>query len=397
MREVTRPMRGEVTVRAQCLMPERLLERAMAQGARFCNVRRDGAHGLVVDCDAASARVLLNQCERYRLDAELVSRRGRSALAAYARRRATLPVGLLVAAALCWLFLSRIWLVDVAFTGDAAALGDRDALLSALSDMGVRPGIARGANLEGLSKRLRAGSDGYGYVGMRLQGVRLLVEAAPEVPSPPLYDVAAARDLVASRDGIVLSAVARSGELCVQPGDAVRRGQLLIRGEEKAGDDATEPVAALGEVVVRTWFEGEASLPLSETRVAPTGRTSASTCLKTPWFSRTITEGESFADQVCEAELLPIGGLFLPVAIERVTRREVVRERVSKDESVVKAHLQALATADAAQKLSREGPEDFSILRRWVDFDRAGDTMRARAVIEVSADAAATREMIKDY
>ena len=42
MREVTRPMRGEVVVRAECLLPEKLLERALCEGARFDALRRDG-------------------------------------------------------------------------------------------------------------------------------------------------------------------------------------------------------------------------------------------------------------------------------------------------------------------------------------------------------------------
>ena len=112
-------MRGELTVRAECLMPERLLERALAKGARFSAVRRDGARGLIVECDSASAEILLNECARFHIDARVLARRGRSALRGFARRRATLPAGLAVFAALCWLFLGRIWVIDVAFSGEA--------------------------------------------------------------------------------------------------------------------------------------------------------------------------------------------------------------------------------------------------------------------------------------
>lgn len=390
-------MRGEVAVRVACLLPERLLERALKRGARFDRVCADGDRDLVVECDAASARILTEVCARYRLDAKVVARRGRSALAAYARRRATLPVGLLVAAALCWLFLGRIWLIDIAFVGDAAALGDRGALAQALSDAGVAPGMRRDVDLGALEKRLQAEAGSCASIGARLRGVRLLIEAEPEIPSPPLYDVAAARDLVADRDGIVISAVARAGELCVQPGDAVRRGQLLIRGEEKAGAEEVQPIAALGEVVVRAWFTGEATLPTRETRTLYTGRTATASRLRTPWRSWPITEGEAFADEIRHTETLPVGGLFLPVAVERETRREVARRQAALDERALRAQLEALAMADAARRLSDEGPATYQVLRRWVDIAPAGgDALRARAVIEISVNAAVTREALAD-
>lgn len=387
-------MRGDVTVRAECLMPEKLLERALRQGARFGSVRREGAHALIAECDERSAAILLDLCERFRIPARALDRRGRSALRERAKRRATLPIGLALCVVLCWLFLSRVWLVEVAFSGEAAGLGDAQALLDLARERGIRPGISRQVDLDALGKELQAEAGDYSYVGARLRGIRLVIEAVPEVPSPPLYDVDAARDLVSDRDGIVLSAVARSGELCVQPGDAVRRGQLLIRGEELEAKDATRPIAALGEVIVRAWFTGEASLPLVEKQERFTGRSSASSRLVTPWFSLALADGETYAGQREEAQYLPIGGLFVPIEIKRVTRREVQALEVALDEDAFRDRLSPLAFADAALRLSRDGPADCEVLRRWVDFERQGGRLVARAVIEISADAATTRDAL---
>ncbi len=375
-------------------MPEKLLERALARGARFGSVRREGAHALIAECDESSAAILLDLCERFRVPAQTLDRRGRSALRERARRRATLPVGLALCVVLCWLFLSRVWLVDVAFSGEAAGLGDAKALLELARERGVRPGVSRQIDLDALSKALQAEAGDYSYVGAHLRGIRLVIEAVPEVPSPPLYDVDAARDLVSDRDGIVLSAVARSGELCVQPGDAVRRGQLLIRGEELEAKDATRPIAALGEVIVRAWFTGEASLPLFENQARFTGRSSISSRLVTPWFSLALADGETYAEQCEETEYLPIGGLFVPIEIERVTRREVQTREAALDSDRLREELAPLAFADAAMNLSRDGPADCEVLRRWIDFERRGGKLVARAVIEISADAATTRDAL---
>lgn len=387
-------MMRELTVRVECLTPEKLLERALSKGARFSLVRRDGPRGLVVECDAVSAEVLLDTCARYRIDARVLARRGRSALSQFLRRRATLPVGLMVFAALCWLFLGRVWIVETVFSGEAARLGNIAALQSAVRAAGVRVGMPRDLDLKALEQALAADAGDYSYVGAHLRGVRLVIEAVPEVPAPPVYDVSAARDLVADRDGVVISAVVRSGALCVQPGDAVRRGQLLIRGEEQATSEETRPIAALGEVIVRAWFTGEASMPLSETVARPTGRQSASLSLVTPWFHLPIESGEAYAEESLEAALLPVGGLFVPVGIERVTRREMQTHTVPRNDEALRRRLAPLALADAALKLCREGPESYEIRSRWVDCARVGDRLVARAVIEISADAAVTRDTL---
>ena len=46
-------MRGEVVLRVEYLMPEKLLERALNKGAAFREVRRDGPRALLIQCDAA--------------------------------------------------------------------------------------------------------------------------------------------------------------------------------------------------------------------------------------------------------------------------------------------------------------------------------------------------------
>ena len=388
-------MRDEVTVRVHCLMPGKLIDRATAQGARFDAVQLDGDCTLVVRCDAASARLLLALCRRFSLSAEVTRLRGVSALRRFAGQRATLAVGIAVAVALCALFLSRLWIVDIAFTGERAALGDPVALSRSLEALGIHPGSSRDIDTGLLAQRLLAEGDRYSYVGVRRQGVRLLVEAVPEAPAPALYDVEAARDLVCARDGIVVSAVVRSGILCVKPGDAVRRGQVLIRGEEQATSGETRPIAALGEVIVRGWFAGEVRLPLTRARTVDTGRRSTGARLAALGLQWPIAEAEIYPSQRVEREYLPIGGLFLPLEIQRVTHHETRRQDAAVPMEDLREQARALAMAEAQMALQREGPARYTPGRSWVDTSNNGASLVAKAVIEIQSDAAVTREALQ--
>ena len=379
----------------RCLMPEKLLERAIAMGASFDEVRRPDQRTLVLRCNAVSAGILRRLCERFSIPAQVICRGGVSALAEIASRRATLLLGLALCAAICVLFLGRIWLVDVAVDGEDA-LKSRTAICAYLEGLGIRPGASRDMDAELLARAIEAEVPGLSHVNVKLQGVRLLVDASEEEPVPGLYDIDAARDLVASRDGIVLSASARFGELCVQPGDAVYRGQLLIRGEERLTAEDTRPIAALGEVQVRAWFVGEAELPLRRTRENFTGRIQNSASLRIWRLDWPLYQAEGFASERVETVTLPIGRTFIPVEILRKRHQETEIVTENTDVGLIQDHLKRLAMASATLQLAKQDIHECEILRTWVDWEPKGNVLTARAVIEVRTDAAIPRDALYD-
>jgi similar to stage IV sporulation protein len=261
--------------------------------------------------------------------------------------------------------------------------------------MGIRPGISRRIDAGLIAQQLLAEDHRYSYVGAKLQGVRLLVEAVPEAPAPALYDVDAPRDLVCARDGIVVSAVVRSGALCVKPGDAVRRGQVLIRGEEQATQEQTRPIAALGEVIVRSWFSGEARLPLTQASTVDTGQWSTGAKLTVLGLEWPISRAKDYPSQRVKREYLPIGGLFLPLEIERVTNVETRRQETAVPADILQERAGALALADAQMSLHRSGPNQYTHGKSWVDYSNTGASLVAKAVIEIQSDAAVTREALQ--
>lgn len=389
-------MRTEVCLRIRGLMPEKLIERARALGVDFRSIEPLGDHEIVVGVGAADAEKLRSLCRRYAIPCEVVSRRGRSALREWLKRRWTLAFGLLIGLVACWAFLAHIWLIDIRFIGDNAQTGDARQVAAALLDLDIRPGISRVVDTKLLSEELTARCEGLSYVGVRAEGVRLLIEVAPESASPEVYALDDARDLYADRSGIVVSLNVESGTVCVRPGDTVRRGQVVIRGEERSADDATRSIAALGEVIVRAWFEGSAEGPLTAVKTEYTGRRASSSTLVTPWFSLPVTRSGGFGHEAVVTDTLPIGGLYLPVRIERVTRLETRERREKVDRAALEAKLSALALSDARCRLCAEGPEAYEITRSWTRVQRTGkDALRVSAVCEINTNTAVTIETLR--
>ena len=389
-------MNHDLRLRVEGAYPERLLQRCLTQGARFARVRRTGARTLILDTDERSAEIVLALCKRYGLNHRVLRHGGLSALLQGLRSRWTLALGLILCAALCWGFLSRIWIIDVAFTGPDAALGSASALRRCIAEQGMKPGMAASAvDAERLQKRLLAEAGDYSFIGVRVQGVRLLVEASPEVPAPEVYEISRARDLVAARDGVVESVTVHSGEASVKAGETVRMGQTLIRGEEDRSKEETNPVAALGEVIARCWYEGSAQAPLEKRIVTPTGRSETECCLALLGFSAPITECEGYASETLDEEILPVVGLFLPLEVVRTTHSEVEERRENVDEAALEATLTALARAELQAKLTAEGL-DYELAAAWEDVSRSDGMLRVRAVYEIFTDIAVSRGVLSE-
>jgi len=288
--------------------------------------------------------------------------------------------------------------VDVSFTGPRPDLGDKSAILSLLTQSGVSPGTPSGqidTNL--LQKQLFSQAGNYSFIGVRRQGIRLLVEAAPEVPSPETYQIAYARDLIAARDGIVESITVLAGSACVKPGDTVHAGQILIRGEEVVGvdsetrQDITVPVSALGEVVARCWYEGSAEGYIESTVSTRTGQKSTHVRLKLMQLSLPLLEGKSYPQQETDTQLLPIVGMFLPLELERITCHETRNAVQTIEPEQLQKRLELLARADALNALSDDGIQ-YQIASHWTDAQQIDNILRLRAVYEIYTDIATTRD-----
>ena len=385
-----------IRLRIEGRMLERLLARAMEQGAAFRRVTRDGERALTLDTGERGARVVRALCERHSLPVEEVRVTGLSALKRFCRRRWTLFPGLALCCALLLFYTQRVWLVDVAIVGERAAAFDEKQVYALLSELGVRPGmLTRDVDTDRLELTLSARSEEFSFVGARVQGVRLLVEVAPSLEAPEIYELEAARDLVAACDGVIVSVNAQSGVAAVKSGDTVRKGDVLIRGEERVSGDEVGGVAARGEVIARTWAEAEAEASTVRLERVYTGRERTGSVLRLLSWQFPLSPAEPFS--VCETavEQLPVGGLYLPLMIERTTYTEYELRAVERDAETVKAELSKHLFALLEANIAAQGANSLQIVDKWIDYSMIEEgSMRARAVLEVHRDIATTRDAL---
>lgn len=376
-------MARDVLLRMRGLMLEKFLARALEQGVQFWDVRRVTPREASFKASEQDARTLLQLAEQYKLDVSIVQHMGMARLRQAVRARWTMPLSVCAGLLLTSLFFGRLWLIE---------LPPDPALAQSLSAMGVQAGMPISSiDTRVIEQELYVQTGDYAFVGARIDGVRLKISAVRELPEPDIYALGEARDLVASDDCVLISIDAFSGEAVAKPGDTVRKGQLLIRGEEKVSDEATHGVCALGEAIGRSWITAESEAALTVTEQIPTGRVSLESELRLLTYAVPLLEGERFESEQTVVEQLPVGGLFLPLNIVRTRHEETRLEQKTLDAEALKQEITMLALENALVKV----PSNADIVDKWVDYSMIeGGKIRARAVVEVHRNVAVGRSAL---
>ncbi|MFR5854795.1 MAG: sporulation protein YqfD [Lachnospiraceae bacterium] len=145
-------------------------------------------------------------------------------------------------------------------------------------------------------------------------GMTLRVECTQGHPMPEL-DSGQPGDLVASRDGVVETIEVFAGTAAVRPGAVVRKGQVLIRGQERGRDETFNAVQARGSVTARCWRTVRVRVPLNQVKSWETGRETVVTQLCTPWFQFPAeTEKPEYLAMNLYESVQPVAGVFSRLA-----------------------------------------------------------------------------------
>ena len=386
-------LRRDIAVRIDCAMPDRLIRIATKDGVCIRRAERMDGRNMQIICREADAHRLLQICAQYHVNAKITGAAERVPMRAHIRRRWKLLIGMILCAALMILFLGRIWAIDIRVDGENPTDADRTRILEQCQCLNIHIGAAaRGADTDLLQKNIVAQLPNLKYAGVHREGIRLCIDARTETPAPETFEIEIARDIVAARDGIIVSVEADSGHACVQAGDAVRAGQALILGEEAISKEETAPVGASGRVLAKCWFEGRASGSLRAEVSHRTGSASRSTALEILNYTVPLTAGEPYARCEIERKSTPIGGMFIPLAMITETRYETESAIVQTDAEALQKKLAALARSEARSLITESGIADAHIADHWENIEIIGTDMHVHAVYEIITDIAVTRD-----
>jgi similar to stage IV sporulation protein len=177
------------------------------------------------------------------------------------RKRKGFLAGIIAFAVLIYLMTSIIWSIEV--TGNTKV--ETRVLIEQMNSLGIYRGAPkRFIDPKRLADTLMLNNRELSWVGVDIKGIRLHVAVKEGIEPPKVIDEDKPCNIVAKRDGIIISIQAKNGLAMVKNGDTVVKGQLLISGniESVYPEFGTKQVHVLGEVVARTWYEVKKEVPV---------------------------------------------------------------------------------------------------------------------------------------
>ncbi|MBQ7916024.1 MAG: sporulation protein YqfD [Firmicutes bacterium] len=166
----------------------------------------------------------------------------------YANRWGFLIGGLLALGMMIFLNC-YIWRIDI--KGNKS-ISDTQ-VLSRLTEVDLKQGSWKtGKDLEAAKNTLLLAYPEWSWISLSIEGSTLVVRVEEATMPPEIFQEGEPADLVADREGIIHSIVARSGTPQVRAGDVVKAGDVLISGtiviEMEDGSKQYEYTQAKGEI-----------------------------------------------------------------------------------------------------------------------------------------------------
>lgn len=344
---------------AEGLHLEKLMRLAAAQQIPLTRIRRKGRR--LTGCAPEAALPQLRELAArggWALDVRGYA--GLSCLREQVKRRWLVCVLCLLAVAGVVTAMQLVWAVELVDAG--AYAGDVRAFLQT---QGIHPLMWRAqADLPALRDALEWRYPRVAWVEVGWRGTVLRIRLVEGVPQGETVDWHGSRDVVASRDGVVVSVVPLAGTARCKPGDTVRKGQVLIAGEERDGADTLRPVAARGKVTARVWDGARVRMSIMERQTVYTGAVLERTCIQTPWFSLWPRAESGFQQQDVEVTRVPLGGVFFPMWVQR---ERCLEAQVGAAPRPL-AEVQGEAGLAALRKLRMQVGSGEVFIDKWVDY-----------------------------
>ncbi len=357
-------MKGFVRLRLEGLGAEKLMNALWGKGISVRGLRRSKKRGVELEAAEKDYRLIVRMAEEKGFQVTVLNAGWKQKLWKSLQKHWGLAAGLLLGALLCIAAMQFVWQVEVLQAGKYAG-----EVRLFLREKGIRPGILKNeVDAAGLQEELMWRLPRVKWVWIKIEGAILSIRLEEGVAAERLED--APGPVVAGQDGILERLTVFSGTPVCKAGDSVKKGQVLILGEEEGPEGEKVPVHARGEAVALVQVQSSVRLSTLEMVTEPTGRETARWLFQTPFGVYTFCEEPSYLMADRQYERYPLPGVWLPVTAIRETFMECSGEWMErKTEDVLregqKAAEEALIRAwPAAQNVDKS--VKFSMIERGI-------------------------------
>lgn len=161
------------------------------------------------------------------------------------------------------------------------------------------------------------------------------------------------RDLVAKKEGRIISVEAKSGNVLVTPGTYVKKGDVLVSGEIKNKDTVMAKVHAEGKVFAEVWYEVTVELPYHYSEEVKTGNKKKTLSLHLFHHDWNLFDFSPYKEKK-EKDIFTIENNILPFSLSWQEEEEIIKKDTvySKEQALLETS--RIANEKLRQKIGEE-------------------------------------------
>lgn len=252
---------GYIKVRISGNNPERFLSLLTGLGIYYWNLKNeDGQYTL--NMVARNFFKLKNPANKTATRVKILEKKGAPFHTMKYKKRHGIIFGLATFVVIILVLSGFVWTIDV--TGNKTV--QSELIYNTLSELGVKRGTyIRKINFIAIEERLILKVPELSWAGISLNGSKLSVEVRERVKKPDILPEGIPCNIVARKDGFILSMNVYSGQKMLKKGDSVVKGDLIISGILTDKNGNTALTHSKGSVIAQTEETREYIIPLKET------------------------------------------------------------------------------------------------------------------------------------
>ena len=239
---------GTITCVASEVFADVFLDSCATNGLYLQNVRKESGC-IRFTLPYKDKTKILKIAEQMGARLEMIGENGLFVTLKRYRLRLGVPVGLLAFLMVYFLLSSMIWGVEV----DGCLKIDRDKFLAYMAEDNIRRGVfAASVDCNDAEYYAEKYSEDIEKATVNLVGCRIYIQIKERIVPPDIRDETVYANIIASKDGEVLSADFFAGTPEVKEGDAVTAGQLLASGIVDLKNGGSRYLRAQARIIART-------------------------------------------------------------------------------------------------------------------------------------------------
>lgn len=260
--------RGTIKIEIQSLMPEKFINLLWKNGVHIKNITKVNITTMTMDINLKDYSTIEEIGRKTDTKVKVVGRKGLSFLIIKLKRQLTLFGGIVIFIFGLYFLSNFIWNIEITVDKTLTPYEIRQKLYS----YGIRPGISKKKiNVYALEDKMIKDNDDIMWLRARIEGAKLKINVVERVKPPAINKASAEGNVVAKMDGEIIRVYTTAGTAAVKPGDIVKNGQVLIKGEQ-GKDGSTYKVHASGNVIAKTFYEHFREVQIKTTKNVRTGQ-----------------------------------------------------------------------------------------------------------------------------